>query len=82
MKTLVYEVESPKALMRAAARSLKEISELELKNVNFRNCSIQENFQDGGALSIMNSRITMTNSIFQKIQSNNGACVYSDSTNT
>ena len=60
----------------------KNTSTLELKNVHFKQCEIGQQFEgqftEGGALSIKNSRLTLTNSVFEGVKSENGACVYSD----
>ena len=54
-----------------------------LKNVAFTNCTIgdefQSNYPNGGALSIKNSGLILSNSVFQRVIGHNGACVYSES---
>ena len=77
-KTRFEKVQSLKGLVMA-----KNSSTLELKNIKFKDCRIVERegeqFLDGGALSIKNSRLELTNSVFENVVGQNGACVYSDS---
>ena len=53
-------------------------SELFLKNAKFKSVKVSKEFVKGGAMSIENSRLWMTNSRFEKISALNGAVVYSD----
>ena len=50
--------------------------------MHFKQCEIGQQFEgqftEGGALSIINSRLTLTNSVFEGVKGENGACVYSD----